>query len=136
MNAKKVAGIAVLKDAQGNMKGRIVSLKERDELFAEFGDRFSKPVPVYTNYTIGKLKSDTGIGFTTLPQEVIFFSTLTCPTDDCEFQVYGEAEPAEARPVIDALGGEQTFTEEVVQYGRMYSATYPGGSGSLCPLCL
>ena len=94
-NSKKVAGIAVLKDGQGNMSGRILSDTERQTVLAQFSDRFQVPTKIGENYTIGKLKSDSGIGFKALPESAIFGIIVTA-TNDCEFRVYADAELSEA----------------------------------------
>lgn len=136
MNSKKVGGMSVIKNSSGEMKGRIISLTERDTLLSAFPDRFQKPTLVGQQFTMGKMQSDTGIGFRELPGEAIFGVMVTCPENDCEFMVYADAEPEEAQPVIDALGGVGTFTEEVVHSGNTYSASYPGGSGMWEMTCL
>ena len=138
MNSKKVAGIAVIKNSADDavMQGRVISDSEKQALLDQFRDRFQTPTLVGANYTIGKLKSDSGIGFRELPEKVIFGVILTDPTNDCEFLVYAEAELAAAMPVIDALGGLSTFTEDVVHFGNTYAANYSGGSAQWDPLCL
>lgn len=135
---KKIAGMAVLRNgsAASGLIGRIVSPEERDALLVQFADRFKKPVLIGQNYAIGDVKSDTGIGFKALPESAIFGSILTCADNDCEFMVYADAELDEAMDVVNALGGITTFTEPVVHFGNIYSATYPGGSGSWDPICI
>ena len=136
MNSKKVGGMSVIKDAAGAMKGRLIDFGERDLLLSQFADRFQKPTQIGEQFTMGKIQSNTGIGFRQLPGEAIFGVIVTCPENDCEFMVYADAEPEEAQPVIDALGGVGTFTEEVVHSGNTYSASYPGGSGMWEMTCL
>lgn len=133
---KKVDGIAVVKKADGSMNGRIISAAERDELLSSFPDLFKKPDITGANFTIGKTKSETGIGFRQLPGEAIFGTILTCPDNDCEFLVYADKEPDEFMNVVNALGGFSTFTEELIHFGNSYAASYPGGSGMWEMTCL
>ena len=127
-------GVAVMKGSDGNMRGRTINDKEQEMLRLQFGSRFTVPDKVGENYTIGEVHSTAGIAFKALPGEAIFGVLL--PVGDCDLLVYADKEPSEIQDVIDALGGLDTFKEQVVHFGNSYTANYPGGSGSWDPICL
>ena len=136
MNSKKVFGIAVSKDSTGTMIGRIINGDERDHLLTYFPEKFVKPEPYGANYTIGKVQSESGIGFRELPGEAIFGVILTCPDNDCEFRVYADKEPDEIQDVLNVLGGLSTFKEIFEKTGNTYAIGYTGGSGMWEMICL
>ena len=121
-------GIAVIKDPDGSMKGRIIKDKDQEMLITQFGPRFQVPTIIGQNFTIGNVNSTTGVGFRELPGEAIFGVLL--PVGECDLLVYADKEPDEFQQVIDALGGIETFKDAVVHTGNTYTAIYPGGSGS------